>query len=79
MIRAFGRPYPGGGGLTHLFPDASTLAKANLLKIGFSERHADRIRALARGGSHWPPTEQFITPITLAVIWDILIRPRERC
>jgi AraC family transcriptional regulator of adaptative response / DNA-3-methyladenine glycosylase II len=51
MTRAFGRTYPAGDGLTHVFPDAAALAKANLVKIGFSERRADRIRALARAVS----------------------------
>ncbi|HEY5047230.1 MAG TPA: AlkA N-terminal domain-containing protein [Rhizomicrobium sp.] len=48
MVRMWGRPYPAGHGLTHLFPEAKALAGGDLLKIGLSETRAATIRALAR-------------------------------
>jgi AraC family transcriptional regulator of adaptative response / DNA-3-methyladenine glycosylase II len=51
MTRAFGRPFPSGNGVTHLFPEPGTLAGADLSGIGLPKARADTIRALARAVS----------------------------
>ena len=48
VAKSFGRPYPGEGKLTHLFPTPEVLADARLTKTGLIERRAEAIRALAR-------------------------------
>ena len=48
MTRAFGRPFPPGNGVTHLFPEPGTLAGTDLSSIGLPKARADALRALAR-------------------------------
>jgi len=54
LVQAFGTPVEGGGGLTHLFPQPTMLANADLARIGLPRARAATIRALAtsvtRGG-----------------------------
>jgi AraC family transcriptional regulator of adaptative response / DNA-3-methyladenine glycosylase II len=47
IARAFGQPFHGPGGLTHVFPTAEVLAKARLDSIGLPLARAETIRALA--------------------------------
>ena len=47
MVSAFGKPFAGAKGLTHLFPSAATLATAKLTSIGLTGARAATIRALA--------------------------------
>jgi len=48
MVRAFGQPFIGAPGLTHLFPTAESLADADLAGLGLPASKAETIRALAR-------------------------------
>jgi AraC family transcriptional regulator of adaptative response / DNA-3-methyladenine glycosylase II len=48
LVRAFGQPFSGGNGLTHLFPTAEVLADASLAGIGLTKPRALSIRSLAR-------------------------------
>jgi len=48
LVRAFGQPFHGASGLTHLFPTPEVLAKAKLASIGLPRARADTIQALAR-------------------------------
>lgn len=47
LIRAFGQPFTGPRGLTHLFPSPKSLSGADLIGIGVSDRQAETIHALA--------------------------------
>jgi AraC family transcriptional regulator of adaptative response / DNA-3-methyladenine glycosylase II len=51
MTAAFGKPFSGPPGLTHLFPTPETLANAKLASIGLTGARAETIRALARAVS----------------------------
>jgi AraC family transcriptional regulator, regulatory protein of adaptative response / DNA-3-methyladenine glycosylase II len=48
-VERHGRPVPGIGalGLTHLFPDAATLADADLTDVGLTRARARAVNALA--------------------------------
>lgn len=48
MVSAFGQPFRGASGLTHLFPSPEVLAGAKLGDIGLTGARAETIRALAR-------------------------------
>jgi AraC family transcriptional regulator of adaptative response / DNA-3-methyladenine glycosylase II len=48
MVSAFGQPFRGASGLTHLFPSPEALADAKLGDIGLTGARAETIRALAR-------------------------------
>lgn len=48
VVRVFGAPMVGSGNLTHLFPSAEVLAKADLTNAGVSKERAETIRILAR-------------------------------
>jgi len=48
LVRAFGQPFSGGEGLTHLFPTPEVLADADLSRIGLTKARALSIRSLAR-------------------------------
>jgi AraC family transcriptional regulator of adaptative response / DNA-3-methyladenine glycosylase II len=48
MVSAFGKPFTGARGLTHLFPSPEVLAEAHLGNIGLTGARAETIRALAR-------------------------------
>ncbi len=48
MVTAFGKPFRGPNGLTHLFPSPEELAAARLGNIGLTAARAETIRALAR-------------------------------
>jgi AraC family transcriptional regulator of adaptative response / DNA-3-methyladenine glycosylase II len=48
MVRSFGKPFSGAGGLTHLFPPPEVLANAKLGDIGLTGARAETIQALAR-------------------------------
>jgi AraC family transcriptional regulator, regulatory protein of adaptative response / DNA-3-methyladenine glycosylase II len=48
MAKAFGQPFCGPDGLTHLFPEPAALADAKLTSIGLTTKRAETIRALAR-------------------------------
>jgi AraC family transcriptional regulator, regulatory protein of adaptative response / DNA-3-methyladenine glycosylase II len=48
LVRTFGQPFPGPGGLTHLFPSPEVLAGANLAGLGLPTARAETIRSLAR-------------------------------
>jgi AraC family transcriptional regulator of adaptative response / DNA-3-methyladenine glycosylase II len=48
IARAFGQPFSGNGGLSHLFPTAKVLAEANVASIGMPKARAETIRTLAR-------------------------------
>ena len=51
LVEAFGRPIEGGaldGGPSHVFPDPSTLAQADVAQIGLPQRRAEAIRELSR-------------------------------
>lgn len=48
MVQLYGKPFVAGQGLTHLFPDAGTLAEADLAHAGVSKPCAESISALAR-------------------------------
>ena len=48
IAQAFGQPFSGGSGITHLFPTPKALAEANLTRIGLTKARAETIRALAR-------------------------------
>jgi AraC family transcriptional regulator of adaptative response / DNA-3-methyladenine glycosylase II len=47
LVRAFGTPVEAESGLTHLFPEARILAKADLSGIGLTGSRAASVRALA--------------------------------
>ena len=44
----FGRPFASQQGLTHLFPTAEALAKADLATVGLTKARAETIRALSK-------------------------------
>ncbi len=48
IVKAFGHPFQGPNGLTHLFPTPEVLAEANLASIGMPGARAETIRSLAR-------------------------------
>lgn len=48
MAQAFGKPFTGPRGLTHLFPSPESLAQAKLTLIGLTGARSETIRALAR-------------------------------
>jgi AraC family transcriptional regulator, regulatory protein of adaptative response / DNA-3-methyladenine glycosylase II len=48
LVRKFGQPFQGTGGLTHLFPAPEILAQAKIDTIGLTAARADTVRALAR-------------------------------
>jgi len=48
IVKAFGRPFRTGNGLTHVFPAPEILADANFAMIGMPRTRAETIRALAR-------------------------------
>ena len=48
MVSAFGQPFRGASGLTHLFPSPEVLAGAKLGDVGLTGARAETIRALAR-------------------------------
>jgi AraC family transcriptional regulator of adaptative response / DNA-3-methyladenine glycosylase II len=48
LVRAFGQPFSGGNGLTHLFPTPEVLGHASLAGIGLTKPRALSIRSLAR-------------------------------
>lgn len=52
LVRAFGQPFPAPGSLTHLFPTAEVLAKADCRTIGIPGARAETIQALARAVSN---------------------------
>ncbi len=51
LVAAHGRQLDPVAGLTHLFPDARTLASADLTKIGLTSARAESVSALARAVS----------------------------
>ena len=51
LVRAFGQPFSAPAGLTHLFPTAEALAKADCRSIGIPSARAETISALARAVS----------------------------
>jgi AraC family transcriptional regulator of adaptative response / DNA-3-methyladenine glycosylase II len=73
MVRAFGQPFIGAPGLTHLFPTAESLADADLAGLGLPASKAETIRALARaicnGQIHFEgilDLDDFLTRLTCA-------------
>jgi AraC family transcriptional regulator of adaptative response / DNA-3-methyladenine glycosylase II len=48
IAAAYGKPFTGCKGLTHLFPTADALTKAKLESVGLTGSRAETIRALAR-------------------------------
>src|SRR5207248_1279033 len=48
IVDAFGKPFAGPSGLTHLFPPAEVLAEAPLASVGLTKARAQTIRLLAR-------------------------------
>jgi AraC family transcriptional regulator, regulatory protein of adaptative response / DNA-3-methyladenine glycosylase II len=48
LASTFGRPFPGNGGLAHLFPTPEVLAEANVACIGLPRLRAETICAFAR-------------------------------
>ncbi|HEX3431854.1 MAG TPA: AlkA N-terminal domain-containing protein [Rhizomicrobium sp.] len=48
FVQTFGRQFLAGPGLTHLFPDAETLAEAQLQRAGLPPGSCNSVRALAR-------------------------------
>jgi AraC family transcriptional regulator of adaptative response / DNA-3-methyladenine glycosylase II len=48
IVASFGRPFPLGDGLTHLFPTPQCLEEANLDGMGLPRARAESVRALAR-------------------------------
>jgi AraC family transcriptional regulator of adaptative response / DNA-3-methyladenine glycosylase II len=48
LVRAFGQPFVGADGITHIFPRPQALADANVAAIGLPAARAQTIRALAR-------------------------------
>jgi len=48
LVRAFGMPVAANHRLTHVFPDAASLAEADVARIGLPRARAHSIRALAR-------------------------------
>ena len=48
MVRSFGKPFSGAGGLTRLFPPPEVLADAKLGDVGVTGARAETIQALAR-------------------------------
>ena len=48
MTRLYGQPFSPVNGLTHLFPTAEALAKADLARVGLTKARAETIRALAK-------------------------------
>jgi AraC family transcriptional regulator, regulatory protein of adaptative response / DNA-3-methyladenine glycosylase II len=48
VVRTFGRPFPGDGNITHLFPSPEVLADADLTRAGLTRNRAETIRDLAR-------------------------------
>ena len=48
MTSAFGKPFAGPKGLTHLFPSPENLSTAKLASIGLTGARAETIRSLAR-------------------------------
>jgi AraC family transcriptional regulator of adaptative response / DNA-3-methyladenine glycosylase II len=51
IAKAFGQPLTIGNGLTHLFPIAEALIRADLISIGLTKARAECIRALAKAVS----------------------------
>ena len=51
LVQTHGKPLQGGEGLTHLFPDAQTLATADLSACGVGGNRARAIRVLAEAVS----------------------------
>jgi 3-methyladenine DNA glycosylase/8-oxoguanine DNA glycosylase len=47
LVQAYGKPLSAGDGLSHVFPEARTLAAADLTACGISPNRARAIRALA--------------------------------
>ncbi|MGH6878597.1 MAG: AlkA N-terminal domain-containing protein [Rhizomicrobium sp.] len=47
MVRLFGRPFPAGDDLTHVFPEPAALAEAEISRAGISRACSETIRALA--------------------------------
>src|SRR5215470_838813 len=52
LTKMFGRLFPSGNGLTHLFPTAEALAKADLASVGVTKARSNSIRALAKAVAH---------------------------
>lgn len=48
MARLFGKPFSPAKGLTHLFPSAEALAKADLAPVGLTNARAQTIQVLAK-------------------------------
>jgi AraC family transcriptional regulator of adaptative response / DNA-3-methyladenine glycosylase II len=48
LVKALGRPLPGAGNVTYLFPSPETLANVDLSRMGVPRARAEAIRALAR-------------------------------
>jgi AraC family transcriptional regulator, regulatory protein of adaptative response / DNA-3-methyladenine glycosylase II len=48
LVKAFGQPFSGAAGITHLFPEPAILADAKLSSIGLTTARAETIRSLAR-------------------------------
>ena len=48
LVRTFGKEISAAGPLTHLFPEADALARADLAVIGLPQARAETIRSLAR-------------------------------
>ncbi len=48
LVRAFGKPFSGARGITHLFPEAEILAGARLSTVGLTVSRAETIRSLGR-------------------------------
>ena len=48
IAKTFGRPFKGGGELTHIFPDAFSLADEKLEGVGLPRARAETIRQLSR-------------------------------
>jgi AraC family transcriptional regulator, regulatory protein of adaptative response / DNA-3-methyladenine glycosylase II len=51
IARVCGQPYASGLGLTHLFPTAEALSKADLGSVGLTKARAETIRAFAKAVS----------------------------
>jgi len=48
LVAAYGTPLKSGNGLTHLFPSACVLAKADFSEVGLPRARAETIRGMAR-------------------------------
>jgi AraC family transcriptional regulator of adaptative response / DNA-3-methyladenine glycosylase II len=48
IVKAFGKPFSGPAGLTHIFPSPEVLADAKLTGLGLTDKRAETIRALSR-------------------------------